>query len=87
MKKVSRTVGRCLTETKLEDFEAQVEKFAEFVRVSQFAPKQPKYLHEVGDGYSQSTANAQIGIGTILYGVDPNDGTLTWLGEIIDSSD
>lgn len=84
MKTVSRNIGRCVTETKREDFDQALDTFGEFVRVSQFA-KQPKHVSEVGhDG--QLSANTQLGIGTILYGVE-QDGSLTWLGQIIDSSD
>ncbi|NJO48161.1 MAG: hypothetical protein HC840_00435 [Leptolyngbyaceae cyanobacterium RM2_2_4] len=83
MERVTRNVGRCLTETKLKDFDKQLEKFGEFVRVSQFTSPQPKHVSEYG---GQLTGSAKLGIGTILYGVD-QDGFLVWLGEIIDSSD
>lgn len=82
MKTVSRTVGRCLTETKREDFDTAAAKFAEFVHVSQFS-QQPKHVSEVGGALSDSP---RIFTGEILYGVE-EDGSLTWLGQIIDSSD
>ena len=84
METISRNLGRCLTETKRKDFDSMLGKFGEFVRVTQ-SSKQPKHVSEVGhDG--QLTGTNHIGIGTVLYGVE-QDGSLTWLGEIIDSSD
>lgn len=82
MEKISRTVGRCLTETKRKDFDAQLSNFGEFVSVSQFSA-QPKHVSQFE---GQLTDSSHIDIGTILYGVE-QDGSLTWLGEIIDSSD
>ena len=82
MDKVTRTVGRCLTETKRKDFDEAVKKFGEFVHASQLS-QQPKHVSEVGGALSD---NPRIFTGEILYGVE-EDGSLTWLGQIIDSSD
>lgn len=82
MKTVTRNVGRCLTETKREDFDTKVKEYTEFVHASQFS-KQPKHISEVGGALS---TNPKIFTGEFLYGVE-QDGSLTWLGQIIDSSD
>lgn len=83
MKTVSREVGRCLTETKLKSFDDEVLKFAEFVNVSQFE-SQPKFLYETVQDTQQTP---DLDIGYVLYGINGEDGSLTWLGQIIDSSD
>lgn len=82
MEKVSRSVGRCLTETKLKDFDSAITKYGEYVHISQFA-RQPKHVSEIAEPL---TDNTKLSIGTVLYGVE-QDGSLTWLGEVIDSSD
>jgi len=82
MERISRTVGRCLTETKRSDFDAVVTRFAEFVRIGQDS-RQPKHVSEISGPLSDKSF---IGSGNILYGVE-QDGTLTWLGQVIDSSD
>ena len=80
---VSRNVGRCLTERKLKDFDAQVAKFAAFINVSQF-DTQPDHA---GSTDEELILEPKLQIGYLLYGVNGEDGSLTWLGEIIDSSD
>lgn len=80
---VSRNVGRCLTATQRKDFNEFVARFAEFVHVSQFNSKPPKHVSEVSGALKD---NFRISAGEILYGVE-EDGSLTWLGQIIDSSD
>lgn len=82
MEKVSRSVGRGLTETKRKDFDQQVGRLAEFLNVSQF-DAQPSHVSQVG---GQLMGEARLSISHILYGVE-QDGSLLWLGEIIDSSD
>lgn len=82
METVSRTIGRCLTETKLKDFDDAANKFADFALVSQF-DSQPKDASQVKALIQEN----KLSTGYILYGVNPEDGTLTWLGQIIDSSD
>lgn len=82
MDNVIRNVGPCLVETKRKDFGEAVKKFSEFVHTSQFS-QQPKHVEEVGGILSDSF---RIFTGEILYGVE-QDGSLTWLGQIIDSSD
>jgi len=87
-KTLSRNVGRCLTEYKREDFDQIVETFKEgFVVVDQFTYPQPKNLSEVKFGTSGGrTKQHRCSIGQILYGIN-EDGTLTELMSIIDSSD
>lgn len=82
MERISRTVGRCLTETKRKDFSDAIKKFGEFARISQFE-QQPKHVSEVDQTLTDWPT---LHIGEILYGIE-QDGSLTWLGEIIDSSD
>lgn len=82
MDKVTREVGRCLTETKRKDFDTKVKEYAEFVHASQFV-SQPKHVSEIKGALS---TNPKISYGEFLYGVE-QDGSLTWLGQIIDSSD
>lgn len=83
MEKVSRTVGRCLTETKRKDFDEAVNKFAAFINISQF-DWQPDHM---GSTSAQLMSEPKLNSGYILYGVDGENGSLTWLGQIIDSSD
>lgn len=82
MEKVTREIGRCLTETKRKDFDEAVKRFAEFINVNQFA-NQPKHISEV---YGRITGEANLHIASVLYGIEEG-GSLTWLGQIIDSSD
>lgn len=78
---VTRELKGCVTERKLKDFDQCVENFAEFARISQFV-KQPKHVSEVSGAL---LVNPILQTATILYGVNM-DGSLVWLGEMIDSS-
>lgn len=83
MENVSRTVGNCLTETTRKDFIIKINQYAEFVHVSQFRDQQPKHVSEIAGPLA---THSRLSPGMIVYGVE-QDGTLTWLGQIIDSSD
>lgn len=80
--RLSKEVGRCLTKSIRSDYDTVIQRFAEFVRVSQFK-RQPKHISEF-DG--NLIAEPELHNATILYGVE-EDGSLTWLAELIDSSD
>lgn len=82
MDKVTRKVGRCLTETKLKNFDEVQLKFGAFVIVSQF-DSQPKHTAETD---AQLLNEPKLMTGYITYGVD-EFGALVWIGEIIDASD
>jgi hypothetical protein len=88
MKMISRNRGRCVTEYKREDYDQVVGTFKEgFVTVSQFVHPQPKDLSQVKFGTSGSRMKQpRCSIGEIQYGIN-DDGTLTELMSIIDSSD
>jgi hypothetical protein len=89
MKMVSRNVGRCVTEYKREDFAQIVSTFKEgYVTVSQFTHPQPKELGQVkfGSYGTDRHKEPRCSIGEHLYGIN-DDGTLTELMSIIDSSD
>lgn len=81
----TRYLGRCLTERKLADFDAKLVRYGEFTLVSQYvAPeKRPTHVSQIA---GPLIGEPRILDGTILFGVE-EDGSLTWLGEIIDSSD
>lgn len=80
---VSRIVGNCLVERKLKDFDQEIEKYGEFIQVSQSVSPQPTHVSEIA---GELTNETDLRIAKILYGID-TAGALTWLGEIIDSSD
>lgn len=84
MNKVSKNVGKCLTETKRVDFDEAVNNFGEFVSIGQFAD-QPKHVSEVPETFIKN--EAKLHPGYVLYGIDTENGSLTWIGQIIDSSD
>lgn len=87
-KMISRNVGRCVTEYKREDYDQIVGTFTEgYVTVSQFTYPQPKDLSQAKFGTTASRMKQpRCSIGEVLYGIN-NDGTLTELKSIIDSSD
>ncbi len=85
----SRTLGRCLTEYTRRDFSDIVSGYTKFVTISQFSDT-PKHIDNLNfqksyDFPRQST-EPKLGYGQILFGVE-EDGTLTKLKSIIDSSD
>lgn len=86
---ISRNVGRCLTEYVRRDFADVVGKYQRFVVISQF-DKTPGHINELdfpeGYGYPKQFNEPKLGYGQILFGVE-EDGTLTKLKSIIDSSD
>lgn len=84
MERISRKVGRCYTETKLKSFDMEVKKFTKFVQTSQLNDKLPVDINNLNGG--QITDVSSLMCSYILYGVN-EDGSLTWLGQIIDSSD
>lgn len=86
---VSRNVGRCLTEYVRRDFADVVGNYQRFVVISQF-DETPNHIDELdfpeGYGYPKQFNEPKLGYGQILFGVE-EDGTLTKLKSIIDSSD
>lgn len=88
-KMISSNAGRCVTQYKREDFAEIVGTFKEgFVTVSQFTHPQPKNLSEVkfSSWGNERKKDARCTIGEYLYGIN-DDGTLTELMSVIDSSD
>jgi hypothetical protein len=85
MKMVSKTIGRCVSEYKREDFDQVVKNYTKFYSVSQFTYNKPTSVSML-DGYAQPLNEPRISIGNILFGVE-QDGSLTELVYLIDSSD
>lgn len=87
---ITKTMGRCLTERKRDDFDLAVSECHAFGLVSQFSP-QPRITTELVLLATKFEVGPRtpirIDYGTILYGIRTCDGELMWLGEIIDSSD
>jgi hypothetical protein len=83
MKYVTKTIGRCLTETKLENFDEVSANYTMFISVSQFEP-QPKTFQEIGKAIVST--EAKILNGHYLYAKQESGGLLK-LGSIVDSSD
>ena len=83
---MTETVGRCLTKTVRSDFDSVVVKFKQFAHFSQFS----------GVGFKTKTIPPQVEVrietspmirpGEVVFGINL-DGSLEWLGEIVDSSD
>lgn len=78
---ITTKLTRGLTERKREDFDLCLIKYKSFVQAPQWEI-QPMSLKDV----DATTLDTKLANGFLLYGVE-RDGTLTWLGEIIDSSD
>jgi|WetSurMetagenome_2_1015567.scaffolds.fasta_scaffold449982_2 hypothetical protein len=83
MKYTEKAVGRCLTERCIENFDLFEVTFNNFIAVPQ-DKKQPKFLSEVPE--INLSKSSQCHPGYFLYGVD-EDGSLTFLKSIVDSSD
>lgn len=79
----TKSRGMHLTERKIKHFDEIAKMFKRFVSVSQFENKVKNVMHlskftELGE--------PKLMTGEVLYGVSES-GHLTWLGDIIDSSD
>ena len=85
-KTVSENIGRCLTKTTVPDFQERIQRFKQFAHFSQFTNVNRKTTKLPENVEVRLDVSPQIGYGSILFGVHL-DGTLEWLGEIIDSSD
>lgn len=85
----SRNVGKCLTEYIRRDYADVIGKYNRFVVISQF-DSTPSHIDECdfkeGYGYPKQHNEPFCGYGNIMFGVE-EDGTLTKLKSIIDSSD
>ena len=77
----SKTIGRCLTEYTVINYEELVSSFNKFATVSQFSGD----IKSV-DKASKVSDRPVCGYGEIMYGVN-EDGSLTKLKMIVDSSD
>lgn len=84
-----RKVSMHITEYARRDFADIVGKYNRFVVTSQF-DKEPQHIDELnfpeGYGLPKQYDEPQLGHGQFLFGVE-EDGTLTKLKSIIDSSD
>ena len=86
---VSRNVGKCLTEYKVENYDEVVKRYDRFVIMSQF-DGEIGHINELdfpeGYGYPKQFNEPVCHTGNVMYGVE-HDGFLTKLMCIIDSSD
>ena len=82
MEYIEKNLSKHLVERKIKDFNQKSKEFSFFVRTSQFVSPRPKTLSELKN--ATMVKEADIHIGTILYGANGNE--LVWLGEIIDSN-
>lgn len=86
---ISKNVGKCLTEYKVENYDEEVKKYQRFVVVSQFDPK-PSHMLDLdfpeGYGYPKQSNEPVCHIGEVMFGVE-QEGFLVELKSIIDSSD
>lgn len=82
----TETVGRGLTKTVRADFEDSIKKFKQFAHFSQFSGVGPKTKKIPQFVEVRIEASPALRTGEVMFGVNP-DGSLEWLGEIIDSSD
>lgn len=91
---LSENVGRCLTKYYREDFAEMVVKFRQFAHISQFtnisrsANKLPTLTpeYQARPFTFRVDSSPVVGTGEMMFGVDA-EGNMTWLAEIIDSSD
>lgn len=79
-------IGRNLTKTVRHDYDDVVARFSHFAHFSQFSNVdfQTKTIPSKVDVRIEKSP--AIGIGEIVFGVN-HDGSIEWLGEIVDSSD
>lgn len=88
IKILSENVGRCLTKNYREDMAELVQQFRHFVHISQFenVSRNTTKLPIDRAVVFRVDGSPVVGIGEMMFGMDP-EGTMTWLAEIIDSSD
>jgi hypothetical protein len=82
----TETIGRGLTKTVLVDFEERIKKFKQFAHFSQFSGVGPKTTKIPQQTEVRIETSCTLRAGEIMFGINL-DGSLEWLGEIIDSSD
>ncbi len=82
----TEVLGRCLTKTVRVDFEDSLKKFKQFAHFSQFSGVNSKTTKIPDFVEVRIETSPALRTGEVMFGVNP-DGSLEWLGEIIDSSD
>lgn len=86
-KYIERTIGKCLNENKLIEYDSVVLKCKLFFKVSQFRSIEGMTVSEIEDlGIKLETTPPKCGDAQRVYGVFL-DGQIIKLTEIIDSSD
>lgn len=83
----TETVGKCLTKRTIENYDELIQKYVRFIYFSQFARGISWRTTEIPDNVElRVEAHPVLKTGEIMFGME-SDGTIKWLGEIIDSSD
>mgnify|MGYP005841973015 CR=1 FL=1 len=83
---ITETVGKCLTRTIRSDYKDVVVKFRQFAHFSQFSGVNFKTRQIPLQTEVRIETSPAIKPGEVVFGINL-DGSLEWLGEIIDSSD
>jgi hypothetical protein len=88
MKIVTEKLGRGLTKNYREDVGSLIQRFAQFLHVSQFEnlPRNTKEIPKDRAIAFRIDGSPTVAIGEMVFAID-NEGRLTWLQEIIDSTD
>lgn len=93
IKILNENLGKCLTKAYREDINDVIPKFKQFAHFSQWSQvgrettKLP--MGQPGQNIFATVridSSPSVGPGEILFGVD-KEGNMTWLAEVIDSSD
>ena len=82
----TENIGRNLTKVVRSDFEQAVVRFRQFAHFSQFSKVNYKTTKIPELVEVRIETSPSLRAGEIMFGVNL-DGTIEWLGEIVDSSD
>ena len=75
-----KTLGTCITEYTIDNYDEAISKYTSFVAFSQFDSQVPSFVHE----NMKVLHTPKVSIGEKLYGIE-KDGSLTFLKSVIDS--
>jgi hypothetical protein len=83
---ITNHIGHALTQHKRHDFDEIVKKYSKFVSISQFVTPPSKFDASKDEWGIELLDYPRMDYGSQLFGLEEN-GSLTLLGSIIDSSD